>query len=165
MKRLVMVVCVALAAMLSFSAIASNRVGVVNMQRLIQQSPKVKQLGEQIKAKFATRRNKVIAMSKKLQANVVKYQKNKAVMSAAQLAALKAKITAQETQLRTAQVKLQQDLFHAQNAAMTKFVAKLRNIVKAIASEKKLDMVLPRNTVLYSDNSLDITADVEKRLQ
>ena len=165
MKRLVMVVCVALAAMWSFSAVANSRVGVVNMQKLIQHSPQVKQLGEQIKAKFATRRTKMIAMSKQLQKNIVKYQKNKAVMSAAQLAALKAAITTQETQLRTAQVQLQQALFHAQNTAMTKFVAKLRAIVKSIASEKKLDMVLPSNTVLYSDNSLDITADVEQRLK
>ncbi len=164
MKKTLMIVCVALTALWSFSALANNRIGVVNMQKLIQDSPQVRALGQKLKQKFSSRRNKVLAMSKELQTLIAQYQKNKAVMSAKELQALKTKITTKETALRTAQVKLQQEMYQAQNQAMTQFVSKLRGVVKTIAKKKNLDMVLPQNTVLYSGNTTDITSDVAKSL-
>ena len=85
-------------------------------------------------------------------------------MSSKDLDALKQKITTQEMTLRQEQAKFQQDLFTAQNGQMAQFMKRLRGIVQTIAAKKKLEMVLPKNSVLYSDGSLNITQDVLKAL-
>ena len=159
MKRLTLIAGLLLTMVWSAGALAAH-IGVVDMQKIFHGSPQVKNMSANLTKQFAGRKNKIMNIGKALQANLKKYQKNKAVMSGKNLASLKASITKQELQLRTAQAKFQQDLFAAQNKKMSQFMKQVRTAVKKIATKKKLDMVLPKNSVLYSAGALDITSNV-----
>lgn len=163
MKRVFIVICISIASLFAMSAIAAQ-VGVVDMQKIFRSAPQVKQINATLTKQFANRKTSIMKMGKQLQTDIQQYQKNKAVMSAKELKNLKSKITKEETQLRQAQSKFQQDLFAAQNKKMTQFMDNVRRIVKSIAAKKKLDMVLPQNTVLYSDTGLNITDEVLSKL-
>ena len=63
------------------------------------------------------------------------------------------------------QGKFQRDLMVAQNAEMKKFMTRVKGIVGNIAAKKKLDVVLPSNTVLYSKTKSDITSEVLSALE
>lgn len=164
MKRVIIALCISALSMFAISAFA-NQIGVVNMQKIFQDSPQVKKINANLTRQFANRKQNIMKMGKRLRANIQKYQKNKEVMSAKALTNLKNQITKEEAQVRQAQVKFQQDLFAAQNAKMTNFMNKVRGIVKTIAAKKKLDMVLPENTVLYSDTGMNITSEVLDKLK
>jgi outer membrane protein len=149
-----------------FSISASaGQVGVVDMQSVFQTAPQVKKINDNLTSQFQDRKNKIVQMGEQLKADIKKYQKNKAVMSKNDLSSLETKITDEEAQLRQEQTKFQQDVYQAQNQQMAQFLEQVKGVVKTIAGQKKLEMVLPKNTVLYSQDGLDITSDVLANLK
>lgn len=159
MRRLILMLCMIFVVAWSASVLAAG-VGVVDMKQVFQTSPQIKKINADLKSKFSGQRSSIMKMGKTLQANLKKYQKNKAVMSSKSLAALKAKITSQEMKLRQAQTKFQRSLFAEQNKRMKTFMDQVKGVVQKIAKKKSLDVVLPKNSVLYSNGSLDLTASV-----
>lgn len=163
MKRLLNSILVLLTFCM-FTAWA-GQIGIVDMQQVFQQSTQVKKINDDLTKQFSSRRDEIVKLNKDFQANVQKFQKDKTVMSAKDLDDLKNKITTQEGQLRQEQSKFQQDLFAAQDAQMKKFMDTVKSVVQKIADDKKLDVVLPKNSVLYAGNGMDITSDVIGKLK
>lgn len=164
MKRLLLTLCLSLGVIWSACAMAEN-IGIVDMRQIFQSSPQVKRINSQLNKQFSPQRDKIVAMGKKLEADVKKLQRDQSVLDKKGLDNLRNSITAQEEQLRAAQAKFQQTLFAAQNNAMSGFMTKITGIVKGIAMKKKLDFVLPKNTVLYAKDGTDITSDVISALK
>jgi Skp family chaperone for outer membrane proteins len=159
MRKLVLGVGAILVAC-SISAFADGGVGVVNMKTIFATSPKVKEIKADLMKQFNPQKEKLEAMGQTLQADIAKYQKNKAVMDKKDLSVLEATITTQETAFRTAQAKFQQDVFNAQNKSLETFLDSVKAAVKVVATKDKLDLVIPSNDVLYSKDDKDITKDV-----
>lgn len=162
MKRVLIALCAALAAVWTVGSFAAEsfQVGVVNMQQIIQQSPQFQQMGKQLQSEFQGEKTKIEDLGKTLQANLQKYEKNKAVMTAEQLQALKQQITTEETQMRQMQVGFRQKLFVAQSQKMAQFIQEVKTAVAKIAEQKNLVLVLPNTTALYAKNDMDITPEV-----
>lgn len=167
MKRFILSLLVAFVAIWSVNALAATTTnfGVVDMQKIFQSSPQVKKIRGQLKKQFASKRAKMIKMGKSLQANMKKYQKEKLVQNQKSLTALQKKINKQGLALRQAQAKLQQAAFVAQNRQMGSFISKVKSIVKTLAKKKGLGIVLPKNSVLYSQSGMDLTPEVLAKLQ
>ncbi len=160
MKRILLAVCLSLMTIWSATVLAADNVGVVNMQTIFRSSPQIKQINAALKKKFSARKASIVELDKTLQAEVQKFQKNHSVMTPKSLQGLRAKISTQGLQLRQAQTKFQKDLVSEQNKQMRKFINSVRKIVRKIAMKKKLNLVLPSNSVLYASNNLDITSRV-----
>lgn len=159
------VVSVGLTLSLSSVAASSNGIGVVNMQDILHTAPQVKKINANLKKQFSDRKDKILSMAKSLQSDMSKYSKNKAVMSTKKSSALKSTISTQQTQLRTQQMKYQQDLIAAQNKAMKGFLGQLKSAVTKVASAKHLSVVFPKNSLLYSGSDSDITSAVLSKLK
>lgn len=159
MRKLVLGLGVVLVAC-SVSALADGGVGVVDMKTIFSTSPKVKEIKAELTKQFNPQKEKLEAMGQALQADIMKFQKNKAVMDKKDLTAAEAKITSQETAFRDAQTKFQQDVFAAQNQSLETFMDSVKAAVKVVAVKDKLDLVIPSNDVLYTKEQTDITKDV-----
>ncbi|OGT47907.1 MAG: hypothetical protein A3E82_06795 [Gammaproteobacteria bacterium RIFCSPHIGHO2_12_FULL_38_11] len=163
MKKLALGVAIFLA---TWSAgVFADGVGVVDMKTIFSSSPKVKSIKAELSKQFEPQKNKLEKMGQALQADIAKYQKNKAVMNQKDTAALEASITNQETAFRAAQTKFQQDVFNAQNKSLNDFMNSVKAAVKVVAEKNKLDLVVPSNDVLYTKNNTDITQDVLKDIK
>ena len=161
MKRLLLwVVSVCCATLWSVSSLAAGGVAVIDMQQIFQSSKQVKDINDGLEKQFAAQKKDVDTLGKQLQANVDKYKKDQAVMDAKAAEALKNTIRDQEQKLQQQQTDLQRKLFDAQNKAMTQFLDKIKDIVKGMASTQDIDVVLPKNALLYSKDNLDITSKV-----
>ncbi|MCX7120927.1 MAG: OmpH family outer membrane protein [Gammaproteobacteria bacterium] len=163
MKKLVLVMSAFIAAW-SMGAFADG-VGVVDMKTIFSTSPKVKSIKAELSKQFEPQKNKLEKMGQSLQADIAKYQKNKAVMNQKDMATLEASITAQETAFRAAQTKFQQDVFNAQNKSLNDFMNSVKAAVKVVAEKQKLDLVVPSNDVLYTKTNTDITPAVLKDIK
>ncbi len=159
LKRLLLSIFLSFALIWAAAAMAEN-IGIVDMRAIFQSSPQIKQVNDKLNKQFAPERDKIVQMGKSLQDDVKKFQRNQSVMDKAGLDKLRNSIAEQEQNLRTMQAKFQQELFTAQNQAMGTFMDKLTSVVKKIAEKKNLDVVLPKNTVLYAKDGMDITSDV-----
>ena len=167
-KRNIIIAAAALGMSLSVSAFAGHSdmaIGVVNMQNILQSAPQVKQINDQLKNQFSGRKASILAQAKVLQGDMANFDKNKTVLSAKDLDALRDKIGGEENQLRSEQMNYQQDLMAAQNNAMNGFLKTLKASVSVVAAQKKLTLVLPENTLLYSAPGADITDAVLTNLQ
>jgi outer membrane protein len=159
MKRLATTICAAAAVICSATAMASD-FGVVNMEMIFKDSPQVKMINTNLQKKFSGQKDAIMKQGKMLQTNLQKYNKNKSVMSAADTKKLATTIAKEETGLRAAQAKFQQALFAAQNKAMKGFMTTVDAAVAKVAKANKMDIVLPKNGVVYSKKGMDITKTV-----
>lgn len=160
MKRLIIVLAAVMLGSLSVSALAGDDVGVVNMKKVIQQSSQVKNMSSDLHKQFSSEQKKLKKQQDALSADMQKYQKQKTVLSDKKLKALKSKISEQGMKLRQAQAKFQRDLYAAQSASMKKVMKKVRGVIRSVAKDNDVDLVLPENVVLYSKESKDLTSDV-----
>ena len=155
--------CGLVVAAFTMNALADD-VGVVDMKSIFQNSAKVKEINAKLGEKFASDRAKIVQMQKSFKDDMTKLQRDGSVMSKKDAEKLKVTIRKQQAELQAAQAKFQQQLYAAQNKAMSAFMKKVQDVVKVIARRKGLELVLPKNGVLYSAKSMDITADISKKL-
>lgn len=159
MKKVIIAICLSLAAVWSVGAMAED-IAVVNMKTIFRSSPQAKSINASLKKQFSVRKAGIVKMRQQLQAEVQKYQKNQTTMSKASLATLQQKISMHSAALRQSQPKFQSDLIAAQNKKMKAFLNRVKAAVSDVAKRKGLDLVLPNNAVLYSKSKLDVTASV-----
>ncbi len=162
MKRALYVVGVCI-SMWSANSLAAG-VAVIDMQQIFQSSKQVKQINDSLEKQFSGKKQVVEGETKDLQKNIEKYKKDESVMDKKSLDSLKQSIRQQEQKLQQDQSDLQRNLYEAQNKQMSSFLDKIKGIVKNIASNKDLDVVLPKNALLYSKDSLDLTSEVINQL-
>ncbi|PMB54888.1 OmpH family outer membrane protein [Coxiella endosymbiont of Rhipicephalus microplus] len=141
-------------------------VGTVDIRQIFQASPsQVKNINTQLEKEFSPQRERIINLGKSLQEDTKKFQRNEAVMSDKEKQELKNKIDQKQKEFQQAQLKFHQELYNAQNKAMFEFMTKISGVVRALSEEEKVDLVLPKDTVLYARDTKDITSDVIAKLK
>lgn len=158
MKKLLAGICLS-TALWTASSMAGS-VAVIDMQQIFQNSKQVKQLNEALEKQFASQKKSLEDLGKQLQTNIDKFKKDQSVMDAKAAENLKNSIRDQEQKYQQEQTELQRKQYEAQNKAMTEFLDKIKGIVKGMASTQDVDVVLPKNALLYSKDNLDVTAKV-----
>lgn len=165
MKRLLITLGVSLLSFVSLGAYADASIGVIDMQKVFQSTPQIKQINDGLKKQFADRKNKLDGMGKQLQADIQTYEKNKSVMSKSSLTSLREKVTQEQQQLQKEGMQFQKDVYAAQSKQTKVFLEQIKGIVKNIASAEHLQVVLPKGNLLYSTDNIDITSKVISQLQ
>jgi outer membrane protein len=163
MKRTTLL-ALAVLSTVSLAAHASG-VAVVDMQKVFNTAPQANEIKTDLQKEFTGRRDKLTTMSKQFQQDLNQYTKNKAVMSDKDLEKLKAKLSSEGDALKKGQMQYQQDLYKQQSSKTTAFINKVKAIAASIAQKKGFDLVLPKNTVLYSKTDSDITSQVMSGLK
>lgn len=158
-KRLIAIISLVVAINWSVAAVAKS-IGLVDMRQIFQASPQIKQINARLEKQFSPQREKVIGLGKSLQDNINKLQRNESVMSKKEVIDLRNTIQKQRNQLREAQRQFQQSLFTAQNKEMADFMRKVIHAIEHVAKKENLDLVLPKDTVLYTKDGIDITSDI-----
>lgn len=140
------------------------KVGVVDMQQVLQKSNQIKTINDQLTKQFKPRQDKIIAAQKSLQDEANKLAKDGSVMSADEKGKLQDKVIKERADLQGVAVAFQRDVSAAQNQAMQTFMTKFNNVVSEVAKTNNLDLVLQRAGVPYVKDNLDITKQVIDQL-
>ena len=153
------------AAMVATASAYASGVGVVDMKSIFTTAPQVKAINAKLKKQFAPQQKKFEKMSKTLQADIAKLQKNKAVMSKKQLTTLNSKIAKEGSQLHQAQTSFQQQMFAAKQKAFLGFLKQVRAAAAKTAKAHHFDVIIPKNSAVYAASDLDVTKEVLKDLK
>lgn len=138
---------------------------VVDVQEILQSAPQVNAMKEKLKTDFAPRQNQLLTAQKTLKADIDKLQSDHAKMDKKALDSLQKQIEAEQRDIQTKQMSFQKDLFAAQDKALQGLLEQVKAKVEEVAKQKKLAMVLIKNSVAYMKDKLDITADVLKLMK
>jgi outer membrane protein len=144
----------------AMAADAAPKVAIVNVQQVLQQSPRVTALSKKLEDQFKDRQTKLNDDQKALQDQLDKFKKESPTMAQKDRDAMEKTITQNRTDLVKRVVAYQQDLQKEQNKVMQGILNDLNGIVSAIAKQNSYSLVLDSQAVVYSADGVDITKQV-----
>lgn len=156
-------IALAAGALASGTALADTKVGVVNITRLLQESPQAQAASQALESEFASRRRELEAQQKDLKAKEDKLQKDGAVMAANERAAAEKTLREGQRELARKQNEFMEDLNVRRNEALGQLQRTVLQEVQAYAKSAGLDVVVA--DALYASPSVDITSQVLAALQ
>jgi outer membrane protein len=170
MKKLVMASVIGLASLFSFTmanvAVAANdsalnlKVGVIDLQQIVQKSPQMVKINAELEKQFKPRSTALLSMRKNLQAEIEKLNRDGSVMSNADRSALQTKINNDTTAFQKQAGEFQRDLSTAENDARQKFAQQVTTAINSVATAQQYDMIIQKSAVPYTNAKLDVTTQV-----
>ncbi|WP_038499641.1 molecular chaperone Skp [Candidatus Baumannia cicadellinicola] len=148
----------------STNAQAADRIAVVNISSIFQQSPQRALVAKQLEQEFKIRVTELQYLEQDLQTQIERLQRNSSVMNANERSALERSLLVQRETFSNKAQAFEQDNHRRQNEERNKIILSIQDVVKKIASKKGYDVVIDVNAVAYASNTKDITADVLKQV-
>ena len=139
------------------------RVGVVSVNRLLEQAPQFRAAMQALQEEFAPRQRELVAIQMRLQEKQETYQRDGAVMGEAERLNLEREIRESERDFAREQGNLNEDANIRQNEELTKLQRSLLQEVQNFARSAGYDLVVA--DALYFSTAIDITDDVLQALE
>ena len=141
------------------------KIGVVDLQKIMQTAEQMKEIQKSLEKDFQPRREKLVNMEKKIKQEMEKLKRDGAVMSEAKRKELEKKIVSEQRQFEQEGQQYQKQLSTAHNQAMETFYNQIREAISKIAKHDILDIVLQKDAAPYSSEKLDVTSRVLKEIK
>lgn len=165
MKRFVGAVITSMLILSSTNALADGtKIGVVDLQKIMQTSVQMKAIQDKLEKEFKPRRDKLVSMEEELKKDMEKFKRDSSVLSQAKRKELERKIVTTQQQFEREGQQYQQELSTAHNEAMEDFYNKIRAAIAKVAESDKYDIVLQKDAAPFSADKLDVTARVMKEI-
>ena len=139
---------------------APLKVAIVNVQDVLQKSPRVNAISKKLESDFKARQTKISDEQKSLQNELDKFKKDSTTMSQKEKDSMQKKITNDKADLVKQVVAYQQDLQKEQQKVMQGILKDLNGIVTKIAKSQNYTLVLDSQAVIFAADGSDITKDV-----
>jgi outer membrane protein len=152
-----LVVCSAFFAFASLAS-AQVKVGIISLQRAVFESAEIKKADAQMQATFKPRQDRAEALQKEIAAIAQQLQASNGKLSPAE-ADLTTQGQRKQRDLQRLSDDLQADATAYRNEILSKSSDKMSAVVKKLAEEKGLDLVIDASTALYFKDAMDITKD------
>jgi outer membrane protein len=140
------------------------KIGVVDLQKIMQTSSQMKSIQEKLEKEFKPRRDKLVAVEASLKSDMEKFKRDSAIMSATQKKELEKKIVSTQQQFERDGQQYQQELSTAHNEAMEGLYTKVRAAIGKIAKDEKYDIIVQKDAAPFSTQALDVTDKVIKEI-
>lgn len=135
------------------------KIGVFDMQTMMQTSPLVEQLNKKLQDQFKPRQEKIQTAQKNL-GDEINQLNDSNKLTNEQRTKLKDKIISDRSSYESLAKSYQEDLNKAQNEAMQKLMSQLGDAVGEVAKKDGYTLVVQKGAVLYSQPDTDVTKQV-----
>jgi outer membrane protein len=152
-------------ALIALPAWAEVKIGVVDPQRLLEESPQGKAASESMRAEFAPRQRTLQAQEQALKAKQEKLQKDGATMTDDQRVRAEKELRDSARDLERARGEFNDDATAKRNEEMSRLQKTLGEEVRSYAKAQNYDLILSGETVVYAAPSYDITPAILAALQ
>jgi outer membrane protein len=141
------------------------KIGIVDPQRLLVESPQGKSMLESLRAEFSPRERSLQAQAQSLKAKNDTLQKNGATMTDDQRGRAEKELRDGERDFERARSEYQDDLTARRNEEMSRLQRTLGDEVRNYAKAQNYDVVLSGEAVIYQSQNYDITPAILAALQ
>jgi outer membrane protein len=148
--------CVALAS-LAATASAQLKIAVVNVQQAMLDSAEMKKASAEIEAKYKPRQDELQTLNNELQN--IQNQLNNPKVTPQQQNDLNVQGQRKQRDAQRLSDDLQQEFDRDRQEILAKAAQKMQDVVKKLAEEKGVDVILDVSQTLYFKPALDLTAD------
>lgn len=144
---------------LSHAAFAQAKIAVVNLQRAVFESAEIQKADKEMQAKFKPRQDEIDQLNKEIAAIAQQLQSGQGKLTAQAESDLNNQGQTKQRQLQRKNDDLQADATAYRNDILQKSSAKMTEVVKKLAEEKGVDLIVDSSTTLFFKPALDLTND------
>lgn len=138
---------------------AQSKVGIVNLQKALQEAAEVKDAQAKIEATFKPRTERINQLEGEVAKLQQEYDQNQSKYTPAALEELANNIQRKQVQLQRLQQAFQDDFNRDRSELLQKFGSRMQDVLKKLAEEKGLDMIIDVTNLLYYKPAVDISAE------
>ena len=160
---LLVLIMVVFLAVLNVAAAAEFKFGVVDVTKLLEESPQADHLRKKLDSEFKRRSEDLLAQQKQLKKLGDKLARDGAVMSDSEQTRLEQDIRARRRQLKSASDEFREDLNLRRNEESQKLRRQLTEVIHQIGKDENLDLIL--DNAVYASSRVNLTEKVLKRLR
>lgn len=150
--------CFAL-ALCARTGAAQTKVAVINLQRAVLESAEIKKASADMEARYKPRQAAMEKVQKELQEIQQRLQSNAGKLTPQAEAEITAQGQRKQRELQRLSDDLQADVDRERNEILAKSTQKMQDVIKKLAEEKALDMVVDASNTLYFKPALELTND------
>jgi len=140
------------------------KIAVIDPNRVVEESPQYEEARQTLSAEVAEREADLVDQQESLDRLSEKLERDGALMSEEEMKRLQNDILTRKRRLRYAKAELQEDFALRQSELRTKLVKQVEEVVRQIAKEQDIDLIVSEGVVYFSER-VDISADVVERLK
>lgn len=140
------------------------KIGVVNLGRLVTESPQAERARKNMEGQFAGRMEELKEQREKLQSDVERLKRDGAVMSEEARQKLEDSIRSQQRRLQRAQEEYNEDVQRAEQSEMQELREDIRAVIDEFARSEGYDLIIG-DGILYAGEKVDLTGQVLSRLK
>jgi outer membrane protein len=150
-----------LAAALAFSSAASAqvKVAIINLQRAVLETAEIKKASAELEARFKPRQAEMAKLEKELGTIQQQLQTMAGKLTQQAEADLQAEGQRKQRSLQRVGEDLQADVDRERQDILGKSSGRMQDVVKKLAEEKGVDVVVDASTTIFFKPALEITTD------
>ncbi len=141
------------------TAFGQAKIGIVDMRRAILESAEIKKASQELEAKYKPRQEEGQRLQKQLADIQTQLQSGQGKLSQSQEADLTTQAQRRQRELQRISDDLQADVDRDRNDILGKAQANMQAVVKKVAEDKGLDLIVDAQTTIYFKGALDVTAE------
>jgi outer membrane protein len=142
----------------------SLKIAVIDPNRVVEESPQYEEARQTLSTEAAEREADLVDQQDAIDRLSERLERDGALMSEEEAKRLENDIRARTRRLRYAKAELQEDFALRQSELRTKLVKQVEEVVRRVAKEQEIDLIVSEGVVYFSDR-IDISADVIERLK
>jgi outer membrane protein len=150
--------CAAL-CMTSHVAMAQAKVAVINLQQALFKTAEIVKADAEMTASLKPRQEQADALNKEIAAIAQKLQTDESKLTQQAYFDLQAEGKQKQVQVQRITEDLEADATRMRNEILGKSTEKMQGVVKKLAEEKGLDLVVDTQVALYFKPAMDLTGD------
>ena len=136
---------------------SAQKVAVINSQKAVLDTDEIKKAQVDLETKFKPRQDKIVALQKDLQN--IQAQLNSGKLNALGEQELNAEGTKKQRDLQRVQQDLQDDVNAERTEILQRSGTRMQEVVRKLAEEKGLDIVVDTTNTVYYKPAFDLTAE------
>jgi len=160
LRNLLLAGCV----MTSVSAFAETKIGVVDIRAALFSSDAAKAFSQEMEGEFKTQEMEVRAVQESGQKLQERIKKDAAIMSDSERTKLALELEEKAKEFKYLKGKLDKAVSIKKQDFIQSSKPKVDEVLKDLVESEKYDLIMPREAVIYSAQSFDVTAKVIEKL-
>jgi outer membrane protein len=158
----ILVTAIAVAAFVAPAAAEDYRIGVLHVERILQQSAAAKAAHDRIEQEFKARDTDIARMEQEVRDAAAQLEKARATLSADERGSRERALETRTREVQRLRQQFAEDLRGRQFEELDKLKERLDRVLTRYAKERNFDLIL--QDALYVGRSVDITDDIIKAL-
>jgi outer membrane protein len=150
-------------ALTTTASFAELKIGVVNINAVLEKSTQFEEAKRRMDQKFLPRKKQLETQQSEIQSLDEKLSKDASVMGDAERRKMEKEIQGKVRDAKRAQQEFMEDFNASRNEELGKVQRHILEAIRAIAKDENFDLLLTEG-VIYSNQDIDVTAQVQKKL-